>query len=76
LADAANPMDVFDASIDLVADASAFGDAGPATIAATETIVYGPAANADCRDSIGVGQGQFLTLPCQITYAMSGVMRE
>jgi hypothetical protein len=71
----ANPMDGLDATEQLVPD-DAGTDAGPASIAATETIAYGPSAGSDCRDAIGVGQGQFLTLPCQITYAMNGVMTQ
>ncbi len=47
-------------------------DAGPTTFSATESIVYGVADGADCRDKIGAAPGQFIALPCQITYAMIG----
>lgn len=50
-------------------------DAGTTTFGATEGIVYGVADGADCRDKIGAAPGQFVTLPCQITYAMTGTMQ-
>jgi len=66
-----------DSGVDVIPDGATLlpPDAGGATtFTATETIVYGAASGADCRDFIGAGQGQYLTLPCELVYAMDGVM--
>ncbi len=74
------PLDaaISEAGLDATAmdggDLATGSDGGTTTFGATETIAYGVAEGADCRDFIGVGSGQFLTLPCQITYAMDGTM--
>jgi hypothetical protein len=67
---------MLDAGANMVMDGASMlvPDAGPTTFAATETIEYGVVDGADCHDFLGVGQGQFLTLPCEITYAMNGTL--
>lgn len=66
-----------DADASVTADASAQVDAGTTPVArsltATETIVYGAVDGTDCRSLIGAGDGQLNAMPCNVTYALSGV---
>ncbi len=59
------------------ADASADGGATPTarSFRGTETIVYGPAPGSDCRALVGASDGQFTTMPCNITYTLEGTRR-
>ncbi len=62
--------DAGDGSVDAGADAGAAPVAR--SFRATETIVFGPAPGSDCRPLVGAGDGQFTTMPCDVTYALSG----
>lgn len=64
----ADPLDaaMFDASATAdasLADGAASGP--PALEALRESVGWAVAPGADCRDLIGVGPGQFVTLPCE-----------
>jgi hypothetical protein len=77
-----------DASVDASADAaqldasaqpdasSAQPDGGSAPVAraftATETVVFGAAPGSDCRALVGAGSHQYNTMPCSVTYTLSG----
>lgn len=67
-ADGANPLDaaMFDAAS--LVDSS-LADASPSALPTLdtlrETVGWAVVPGADCRDLIGVGPGQFVTLPCE-----------
>jgi hypothetical protein len=66
-----------DADAAVSGDAAVAVDGGNAPVAqsftATETIVFGPTPDSDCRALVGSGDGQYNTMPCQVTYTLSGV---
>ncbi len=51
------------------ADASAAPDG---RLLGEQTLSVAAASGADCSDRIGLAEGQFLGLPCQIRYALEG----
>jgi hypothetical protein len=77
--DASDPLDaaMFDASDAfaadgsyLVADADAARTGPPALHNLRETVGWAVVSGADCRDMIGVGPGQFVTLPCEQSWLL------
>lgn len=67
-ADAEDPLDaaMFDAaSITDASLADAAPSGPPALDSLRETVGWAVVPGADCRDMIGVGPGQFVTLPCE-----------
>ncbi len=41
----------------------------------TETVVWGPTPGSDCRGLLGAQQGQFIALPCELTYSLTAAAR-
>jgi hypothetical protein len=72
-ADAEDPLDaamfdaasLTDASLTDASLADAAQSGPPALDSLRETVGWAVAPGADCRDMIGVGPGQFVTLPCE-----------
>lgn len=67
--------DVIEGTVEMSAgDAGVGGDAGAPearSFTGTETIVFGVAqGGGDCRPIVGAGDGQFSTLPCEVTYSL------
>jgi hypothetical protein len=54
-------------------DAGTGADAGASarSFRATENVVFGPSPGSDCRPLIGAATGQFNTMPCEISYALT-----
>ncbi len=77
--DGGDPLDgaMFDASDVIGVDAALRDDAGdvvesgpPALESMRETVGWAVLSGADCRDLVGVGPGQFVTLPCEQTWSL------
>jgi hypothetical protein len=62
-----DPMIVTDAGV----DGGPRRDGFPALEELRESVGWAVAAGADCRDLIGVGPSQFVTLPCQMSWSMT-----
>jgi hypothetical protein len=71
---AACTMDRFDevrGTVTVASDADASAVA-PGRLLAEETLSIGATSGSDCSDRIGLGEGQFIGLPCQIRYGLEG----